>query len=81
MNFDAKKNTTGWFVHTDISNNDINIATLLEISFIEYKKLLLKYGAEYYDNNGYYFNTQEKVEQFLNSDEILPLITMAILTE
>ena len=82
MIFNVKKNPIiGWYVANNISNNDRNIATLLEISYEEYVTLLIKYGAFEYLNKGYYFNTLEEVKQFLNSNELLPLITMAILTE
>jgi len=80
MEFNIKQNARGYYIHTNISNNDINIATLLDIPFKKYKNLLIKYKA-FHCHDGYYFYTPQDVQNFLNSDELLPYITMTTLTE
>jgi len=82
MEFNIKTFNRKWFVYVDEHNNsDHYVADLLNIPYNEYEELLIKYGAFKKNYSGYYFGSKQAIENFLNSDELLPLITLAKLTE
>lgn len=51
-------------------NSDQYMAEILDFPYNKYRKLLEKYGA-HLSNSQYYFETEEAIKNFLNSEELL----------
>ena len=77
-------NTRGYYITSDNINQgfDRDVAQYLNISYKEYVKILIKYGAKKpRGTKEYYFKTNEECKKFLNSTELEPYLIMEKLTE
>ena len=64
ISFNYGENINGYFITTNSTNNDNDIAKLLNISFNKYEKLLMEYGASQSDS-GYYFSNVNNCKKFI----------------
>jgi len=63
-----------------IDSKDLEMSKFFNISYVEYEKLLIKYGAISIDNE-YYFETEAEAQKFLNSEELMSYLILARLNE